>query len=270
VSEDRASPVQSLIRTREPSSNQRAGSENRAEKRMCHSQSGGKSISIEKYILLENGRCETSGIPCLEEGFNSAIAQDLTTSLKLEQVITELKIFYFAIASPESLAALKTILKAQRRSLENKLSGINWNLPPPERMKEIESLNEDMAQVCFLRRCHTFHIFVESSLKSLKSSDGFFNLTSQSISTRANPKMGNPINLEDSRVSERIMRELYPNMNIKGPEYEKKLRFVKKLRKLGQRFEMLVDKFGYGILGLLPLAIDVPAVEPVLNITDTL
>lgn len=71
-------------------------------------------------------------------------------------------------------------------------------------------------------------------------------------------------------MSKLIMKEIYPNLEINSPEYENRLGFVKKLRKLGQRLDFLVERFGYGILGVLPLAIDVPVVEPVLNITDNL
>jgi len=45
---------------------------------------------------------------------------------------------------------------------------------------------------------------------------------------------------------------------------------VSKVRRLGQQLDLLVEKFRYGILGLLPLAVDVLAAESMLNISDDL
>ncbi len=229
-----------------------------------------KSSSIDAYLLLEKSRCISLGLPCPDEDFKSVMTQASTKSLRLNEFMTELKVFYFAIASPESLAAMNAIIKVQRKSPKGPLSVPGWNLPLAERMKAIENLNENIAYMGFLRRCHTHQIFLDSSIGSKKSSDGFINFTSQSISTRSGPQIGNPNNLENSRVSKLIMKDIYPNLDINGPEYERKRLFVVKLRKLGERLDLLVQKFGYGILGLLPLPTDVPAVEPILTIADSL
>jgi hypothetical protein len=66
------------------------------------------------------------------------------------------------------------------------------------------------------------------------------------------------------------MNELYPGLDPSSVGYQKKQRFVGNLRNLGQRLDLLVEKFGDGIIGLLPLPVDEPAGEPVLNITDSL
>jgi hypothetical protein len=183
---------------------------------------------------------------------------------------TELKILYYAIASPESLAALQGILKVQRRSIRGKLLVEDCNIPPLRRsLKAIERLDGDIAHNSLLRRCYIHQLFVESSAGSMKTSDGFVNNTIQSISSRTR-NSGNPNNLEDSRVSKRIMCEVYPQLEQKTDDYNNKLRFVKRMRKLGQRLHWIVERFGYGIIGLLPLAVDVPAVDSVLNISDSL
>jgi hypothetical protein len=276
IHEDRQSLLQSQRGSSDieyPLSPQRPTASNKgkkSEKRKRPGSSGGKSAQLDSYILLEKARCQSFGLPCPEEGFNLAINQASNKSMWLEEIMTELKVFYFAIASPASLTALQAIVKVQKRSLGGKLSVPNWNLPLAERMIEIENLGEKMGYISFLRRCHTYQLFVDSNAGSQRTSDGFVNTTTQSISTRPNPGIGNPNNLEDSRVSRLIMKEVYPNLELNSPEYRGKLRFFSRVRKLGQRLDLLVDKFGYGILGLLPLPIDVAAIEPVLNITDNL
>lgn len=269
-------PVRSQKRIRDtgyPHSTQRpnkSDTSGRGEHRKRLQLDRNKSASIEEYILLEKARCQSLGLPCPEEIFNSAVTQASNNSTRLDKIMTDLKVFYFAIASPESLVALQAILKVHRRSLEGRFSGPNWRLTLAERMKEIENLSKKIGYIALLRRCHIYQLFLDCSVDSQKTSDGFINNTTQSLSTRPRNEIGNPKNLEDSRIAKLIMKDVYPDMEITSDDYKSRLRFFGKMRKLGQRLDLLVEKFGYGILGLLPLAIDVPAVDPVLSISDSL
>jgi hypothetical protein len=268
--------VRSQMRTRDtgyPHSTQKLNTSDtgaRGEHRKRLQLDRNKSASLEEYILLEKARCQSLGLPCPEKIFNSAVTQTSNNSTRLDEIMTDLKVFYFAIASSESLVALQAILKVHRRSLAGRPPAPNCRLTLAERMKEIENLGQKIGYIAFLRRCHIYQLYLDCSVDSQKTSDGFINNTTQSISTRPRTEIGNPKNLEDSRIAKLIMKEVYPDMEITSSDYKSKLRFFGKMRKLGQRLDLLVEKFGYGILGLLPLAIDVPAVDPVLNITDTL
>jgi hypothetical protein len=82
--------------------------------------------------------------------------------------------------------------------------------------------------------------------------------------------MGNPQNLDDSQLSKNILEKLHPALIPGTPEYKKRSRSMGNIRKLGKRFEALVERFGYGILGLLPLQGDDLAADPVFNASDSL
>ncbi|KAL2060862.1 hypothetical protein VTL71DRAFT_8914 [Oculimacula yallundae] len=181
-----------------------------------------------------------------------------------------IKTLSYVIASPESIVALQEIVMAQRTSVANKELRGDWDLSLAGRLKAIEDTGSEIAYLLFLKRCHIHQLFVDCSKGSRRTSDGFVVDTVQSVSQQAGSRLGNPQNLEDSTIAEEIMKEVYPNLNPGTETYQKKKRFVHRLRKLGERFDVLVKSFGYGILGLLswPQG-DLPDV-PVLSNADEL
>ncbi len=228
------------------------------------------AAQLDTHVRLEKEKYHNLGLPCPGQCFNSTMAQIRNSWGSNDEHEIELQTFYFAIASSESLAILRDIIQAYRRSLADKNSMAGCDLSQAERLMEIEKLNENIAYSFLLRRCHIRQLFVNSSGSSQKTSDGFVNHTVQSLSTRRSQKTGNPNHIEDAEGSKAIMKEVYPGLQQDSTEYIKKYRTVSNLRKLGQRLHLLADKFGDGIIGLLPLATDVSAIGPALSITDYL
>ncbi|KAF7920912.1 hypothetical protein EAE99_007764 [Botrytis elliptica] len=228
-----------------------------------------KSSALHSYINSEKQRCQASGLPFSETEFDLAFIKIQNMSLDAHELVT-LKTLYFAIGSPESLVALQEVFKVQRRTIAGKMPREGYNLSFVERVKAIECITPNIAYHVLRKRCHIYQLFVDSSTGSRKTSDGFVNDTVQSITVQPRYQFGNPNNLEHSRVSESILRELYPTLEPSSEGYKEKKRFVGNLRRLGGRFDLMVRKFGYGILALLQLPIEELAGEPILVITDEL
>ncbi|PQE27956.1 hypothetical protein CJF30_00009160 [Rutstroemia sp. NJR-2017a BBW] len=91
----------------------------------------------------------------------------------------------------------------------------------------------------------------------------------QIVSSEARRKPGNHGRIDDAEVSRAIMKALYPDLEPDSLGYKQAYSVVSKLRKLGQRLNILTAKFGHGIPGLLPLATDILA-DSDLNISDRL
>ncbi|KAB8287399.1 hypothetical protein EYC80_010105 [Monilinia laxa] len=228
-----------------------------------------KSSRLVSYIISEKQRCHDSGLPFSETEFDLAVSKIPNMSLDAHDLVY-LKTLYFAIGSPESLVALQEVFKVKRRTITGETRRRGYNLSPAERVKVIECITPNIAYQVLQKRCHIHQLFIDSSIGSRKTSDGFVIDTVQSITTQSRHQTGNPNNLEDSRISESILKELYPTLKSSTEEYKKKRRFVGSLRRLGERFDLMVRKFGYGILALIPLPIEELAGEPTLIITDEL
>ncbi|KAK6591817.1 hypothetical protein H4I96_12094 [Botrytis cinerea] len=212
---------------------------------------------------------ESFGLPFSETEFDLAFSKIPNMSLDAHELVT-LKTLYFAIGSPESLVALQEVFKVQRRTIAGRMPREGYNLSPAERVKVIECITPNIAYHVLRKRCHIYQLFIDSNKESRKSSDGFVIDTVQSMTTQSRHQTGNPNNLENSRISELILKELYPTLEPSSEGYKEKKRFVGNLRRLGGRFDLMVRKFGYGILALLQLPIEELAGEPILVITDEL
>lgn len=224
-----------------------------------------KTTQIENYIRFEQDRCRALGLPLPQA--------DLASTLEADKVavgdndLVTLNILYFGIASPESLVTLRDLASVQRRPFTGKLTLPRWDLSPKERVEAIEALNDNVMYMSFLKRCHILELF-RSLSGSHKTSDGFVHETIQSISRNPRSQLGNPLVMEDSRISKGMLAQLYPDLDQKSPEYSRKERSVNRLRKIGQRLDLLVQNFGFGMIGLIPLPTD--GGEQAFNITDTL
>ncbi|KAF7945587.1 hypothetical protein EAE96_010354 [Botrytis aclada] len=228
-----------------------------------------KSSRLLSYITSEKQRCQSFGLPFSETEFDLAFSKIPNMSLDAHELVT-LKTLYFAIGSPESLVALQEVFKVQRRTIAGRMPREGYNLSPAERVKVIECITPNIAYHVLRKRCHIYQLFIDSNKGSRKTSDGFVIDTVQSITTQSRHQTGNPNNLENSRISELILKELYPTLEPSSEGYREKKRFVGNLRRLGGRFDLMVRKFGYGILALLQLPIEELAGEPILVITDEL
>lgn len=228
-----------------------------------------KSSRLHSYITSEKQRCQSSGLPFSEAEFDLAFSKIPNMSLDAHELVT-LKTLYFAIGSPESLVALQEVFRVQRRTIAGRMPREGYNLSPAERVKVIECITPNIAYHVLRKRCHIYQLFIDSNKGSRKTSDGFVIDTVQSITTQSRHQTGNPNNLENSRISELILKELYPTLEPSSECYKEKKRFVGNLRRLGGRFDLMVRKFGYGILALLQLPTEELAGEPTLIITDEL
>lgn len=225
---------------------------------------------VSDYMRLENERCHRLGLSFSPNDFNIAMVTANPTLKEDDIIFIQLKMFYFAIGSVESLVSLKSMAEIGRRSIAGKQTTHIGALTTLERMKVVERLNSNIAYNIFQRRYHIYHLLVDSRAAHQKTSDGFVNSTWQSMSTNNRPRMGNPQNLDDNQLSKNILEKLHPDLIPGTPEHKKKLRNMGNIRKLGERFEILVERFGYGIIGLLPLPGDDLSADPVFNASDSL
>ena len=205
-------------------------------------------IQLTEFLAREEQRCLTFGQPFVPMEVGATING---MQSPLGESGLAIKTLSFVIASPESIVALQEVIMAQRTSNPDKQLMGDCDLSLADRVKAIEDTESEIAYLLFLKRCHTYQLFVDSSKDSRRTSDGFVIDTVQTVSKQAGSRLGNPQNLESSTIAEEIIRMVYPNLNPGTDLYRKKKRFVHRLRKLGERFDVLVKNFGYGILGLL-------------------
>lgn len=208
---------------------------------------------LDAYILQHRTRYEKLGLPCPGDFVESAKIKIRLANLGLDTHANVLRAFSFAIAGCESLFGLQEILRAYRnndagpRILAREVSNA-------KRLETIKGLSGEEAYLNLLKNCHVHKLFSENIDPLCNSNDNFIVSTTENVKTRASKELGNPRNSAESRITKSIMREVYPKVHLKSSDYRSKYDEISGLRRSGRRLDILVSRFGKGILGLLPFA----------------
>ena len=221
------------------------------------------SDSLARHVADDRQKCEALGLPCLDDLFNSTQVQERISFAGLDNHKPLCKLFFFVIACPQTLESLKDVVEVCRRPVQTAFVQITNK----ERLEAIEVLAQTIPPIALSRRCHVLHLFLDN-LTPHDGIDGFITTTPYDVSRSVRRRSGNPRKLVTADMTLSIMREVYPGLSKGSAEYKRRYRKVNDIRKLGERLKLLVDRFGRGILGLLPLPGDASSAETSVMIRD--
>ena len=212
-----------------------------------------ETARLESYISQHRRKCEKMGLPCPGDFVYSAETKIRLASLGLESHVNVLRVLSLTIGSCESLVVLKEILRAYRDPSSGSLETAR-DLSNAKRLETIRSLSGNAAFFNLLKKCHIHRLFTDNKDSLCDPTDNFIISTAQSVTTRPKGETGNPRNSAEAKITKSIMTEVYPEVDLNSADYRLKYREVTELRRTGRRLDMLISRFGLGILGLLPLA----------------
>ena len=231
------------------------------------SSSGYSTVLLRTHISREKSKYQDLGTPCPLRTFPSPLSEIGVPSWCVDYE-TELATFFFAIGSSESLAIFQDIIRMYRSNVLMESKETRQGFSNAERVRTIERLDGNISYFQFLKRCHIHALFLSSGASDQQVNDNFVVETTQSATKRKTLPRGNPFYIANAQLTTSIMKEIYPNLEKGDAGYVKKYRFITALRQLGQRLHLLVDRFGLGVIGLIPLAPGTPNVDNVLSIDD--
>ncbi len=212
-----------------------------------------ETARLESFISQHRRKCEKMGLPCPGDFVYSAETKNRLASLGLESHVNVLRVLSLTIGSCESFVVLKEILRAYRDPSSSPLKAAR-DVSNAKRLETIRSLSGNAAFFNLLKKCHIHKLFTDNKDPLCNPTDNFIISTAKSVTTRPRGETGNPRNSAEAEITKSIMKEVYPGVNSKSGDYRLKYREVTELRRTGRRLDMLISRFGLGILGILPLA----------------
>ena len=212
-----------------------------------------ETARLESYISQHRRKCEKMGLPCSGDFVYSAETKNRLARLGLESHVNVLRVLSLTIGSCESLVVLKEILRAYRDPSSSPLKAAR-DVSNAKRLETIRSLSGNAAFFNLLKKCHIHKLFTDNKDPLYNPTDNFIISTAKSVTTRPRRETGNPRNSAEAEITKSIMKEVYPGVHSNSADYRLKYREVTELRRTGRRLDMLISRFGLGILGILPLA----------------
>lgn len=178
-------------------------------------------------------------------------AQLISLSNDISWVI-QLRLFYFAIGSCQSLLNFKEILENVRKRSGLTSATFMHCHTSTESYQMIRQLGKTEALCVLLKRCHTVKLFETESACITQSTVTMDVETPSNFGARRGSEAGNPANKRKATITDAMMRKIVPDLEKGTKEYEKHRRDISTLRRLAKPLLLLTSKFGFGILALLP------------------
>jgi hypothetical protein len=175
---------------------------------------------------------------------------EVVRELHEANVVMLIKVMVF-IASPQSIFVLQEMLRKSNTRGDCGVNSSDRPLSVAERFSLVKSFDQKISYYQFLRRYHVLKLYIESGGPATRSTSGFVVDTPQSF-VNSSKKAGNPSNGAEANVTLAMMAEIFPDVRPHTAGYDNLYVTIKELRKLGKRLYMLQEKFGKGVLGLMP------------------
>jgi hypothetical protein len=207
-------------------------------------------LQVESYIQMEKDKCERLGIPYNEQNYLPLSMAQWISALDKDDERAAVSMISTAIGSSESIALLQHIVVESRAGRQTRPAE---KLTIADRVREIRQLGGQIAFIEFLRRCHVWKLYTDISQDIHTPEIGFVIATSESMKNPRVRRAGNPKYSRESEITKAMLCGLASELDNDSPEYQRQYRYYTKLRRLGQRLEILTNKFGFGVLGLIPL-----------------
>lgn len=207
------------------------------------------NIWLGQYLAEERERCRAHRLSPPEETFFPEHIEKRIRALGKKNVDT-LLMFQVMTGSSSAIATLREFVCSYQTQDDFRHWQIGPTVSPQMRFNIIKELDSKIALYGLLRRYHILHFYVECVPADSRALSNFINTDPNDFQQKS--KAGNPGYNAKSEVTLLMMREIYPEIDSSSLEYKSKYRAVSKLQTLGRRYLSLADRFGKGVLGLLP------------------
>ena len=226
---------------------------------------GGSASSL--FIAHERGKLADRHLRCSEDYFTTVKGRNRIVQLDLEDYAEMLHTMNFALGSCEAIVVLGNMLRAYRESNQTESAVAVRELSLTRRLDLIRRFGGTAAYYTLFRNLHVLYFTREATSRSASMSGNFVEFNPDSREPRSKRQRGNPRNCAEAAITKKTMKLLYPDLGESNTDYDRLYSEIKRLRKYGQRLDKLVEAFGLGIMGLIPLIRNVSTADQAFEIT---
>ncbi|KAB8067190.1 hypothetical protein BDV29DRAFT_196630 [Aspergillus leporis] len=206
---------------------------------------------LSQYLAEERERCGLYQHSPPEETFFPEHVQKRIQALGKKNLDILLK-FQVMTANSNAIATLCEFVWSYQTECDFRHWQITPAISPQTRFNVIKELDKKVALYGLLRRYHALHLYLDCVPANGRATADFINTNPSNFQHKN--KAGNSGYNAKSEVTLVMMRQIYPDIDSSSVEYKSRYRAVSKLQTLGRRYLSFADRFGKGVLGLLPLS----------------
>ena len=156
---------------------------------------------------------------------------------------------YYAVGSVDSVLMLKEILNSHRQQTLDQVVD-RQGIPPSERRQILDGLDRNIARCGLLKRCHLVRLCEDLGLRAPRNA--FVVQTSANMRVGSCKRKGNPVTAAAKDDTSELVGRLYPGAERASGGQVGIRASANSMRIACVRYKLLVDRFGFGILALIP------------------
>ncbi|KAE8394845.1 hypothetical protein BDV23DRAFT_179232 [Aspergillus alliaceus] len=204
------------------------------------------SCSVNEFQAQKRTKTTAQGLLPLQPTYFRQRIQDQLLGVKNELLV----MLAITIASPQQIVALREILRNERAGKSLQSCFLRGGISRRERVGIILELDRRLSVTQLTRWYHIIDLFEGCGGPKTRSITGYVVTTTADFQSQKQA-FGNPSHKDDANVAQAMMKDIFPDAQPGTEEYKKKSNAIKRIRKLGQRLYILVERFGRGVLGLM-------------------
>ncbi|KAB8232589.1 uncharacterized protein BDW43DRAFT_311974 [Aspergillus alliaceus] len=204
------------------------------------------SCSVNEFQAQKRTKTTAQGLLPLQPTYFRQRIQDQLLGVKNELLV----MLAITIASPQQIVALREILRNERAGKSLQSCFLRGGISRRERVGIILELDRRLSVTQLTRWYHIIDLFEGCGGPKTRSITGYVVTTTADFQSQKQA-FGNPSHKDDANVAQAMMKDIFPDAQPGTEEYKKKSNAIKRIRKLGQRLHILVERFGRGVLGLM-------------------
>ncbi|PIG85583.1 hypothetical protein AARAC_007334 [Aspergillus arachidicola] len=149
-----------------------------------------------------------------------------------------------------SVLVLKEAMQTWRSRTDQLHLQISTHSSKADTYTNICRINQTITGLNLFRRYHISYLFKTCGGCEIPSLSGF--VATPAYNASGIKRAGNPLKIAESELTKAMMKQVLPGLEPGSPDYEKGYKDVGNLRLLARRFHILQERFGNGILALIP------------------
>lgn len=246
-------------------SDQIMGKDNQANtspvKRKARSHTGSQGVKrqtndlqFKASLIWDREKCRAQKKQAPEETYFTPSIQNRLLGLG-EETYRAFGTIIVQIGSAQALLAFREALQCTRRTcgLPHNPRWLSRNVSSAERFKIIGEIQANATYLKILEWNHIMYLFRCSGGPEICPNAGIISVPGNELVAQS-VKRGNPRNIAKAQVIDKMMEEIFPGLDRNSEHYKWGHRKVSYLQRLGKRLHMLAQKFGDGVIGLLPFS----------------
>lgn len=225
-----------------------------------------KDSPTESFLAQETIKCQENRLQTPQESYLTAeIARAIeTVDHKLSKDVLERLIL--GCGSAQSVLVVQEAIQTWRGKPDLSYLQISNHSSKAQTYSNISLINQQVTGLNVFRRYQISYLFEECGGCETPSLSRFVATPGYNVS--GVKRAGNPCNNAEAELTKAMMKQVLPDVKPESSEWKRRYKDVNSLRLLARKFHILQERFGKGILALIPYPQQ--SYPPGLELTDNM